>query len=73
MPAVIRDGLRQIALQAFEAQALDYLLKPFGVERFIRRWNVRAATWPAVRAVSSGSSRGCCASRRQCTNPRACW
>ena len=38
MPAVVFvTAYDRFALQAFEAQALDYLLKPFGEERVSRR------------------------------------
>ncbi len=75
MPAVIFVTAHdKFALQAFEAQALDYLLKPFGAER-VHTALERARRFLAggIRALSSVSSQTCCASRRRCANPRACW
>ncbi|MBX7223675.1 MAG: LytTR family DNA-binding domain-containing protein [Blastocatellia bacterium] len=49
----------QFALQAFEAQALDYLLKPFGDERFeaaLRRAKIQVAQRFALAQSQTGTS-----------------
>ena len=35
----------QYAMKAFDAHAVDYLLKPFSLERFKRRWSARGSGW----------------------------
>ena len=57
------------ALRAFEAGALDYLLKPFDDARFARALNRakdRLAHYAAVEARTNGTTRGQKSSHRRC-------
>lgn len=54
-PAVIfTTAFEAYAIQAFEAHAIDYLLKPFGRERFekaVRKWLDQQQTQPNTKAL----------------------
>ena len=58
MPTVVFvTAYDEYALRAFEVHALDYLLKPFGRDRFVRRSRMRAPISSAgAPATSAGGS-----------------
>ena len=71
----VRDGLRRHAVEAFELNAVDYLLKPFDQDRFRKTLaRVRPRTTPTgadeCQAVIAGCSRSSSAARARCREER---
>jgi len=56
VPVIFVTAYDQYAMRAFDVHAVDYLLKPIGRERSMRRWKERKAGWArnAVRARTRG-------------------